>query len=146
MACNRYCKSTLTAYTNTSTAVSAGQPIVFTNTQKQTGSSIAFTAGTPTINLNSAGLYYVSYSVTASANNTNVTAGIYRNGVLVPSTTKTATSTSNTNFVNIKDSVIIEVDNVCPCSGNGVSAIPLQLVMANDGTIANASITVFKLA
>lgn len=146
MACNRYCKSTLTAYNNTITNVTAETPITFTNTQEVSGASIRFIEGTPTIYLRSSGLYLIKYSVTASADNTNVTMQLYKNGVAIPSTIKTATSTATTDFVNISDSVVVDVRDVCYCSGNGSSTIPIRLVTTGAITLGNASITIIKLA
>lgn len=146
MACNRYCKSTLTIYSNILQTLGAGSPVVFYNTQEKSGESISFVDGNSTINIRSAGLYLIEYSVTASADNTNVTMQLFKNSVAIPSTTKTATSTGNTDYVNIKDSVVVDVRDVCPCSGNGTTTIPIMLVTANASTVANASINIVKLA
>lgn len=149
MSCNNFCKSTLTAYTNTTTTVIAGGAIPFTSTYKNTGSSISYVNGSTTVNLRSKGLYQVFFSVTGTATGEtagNITVTLYRNGVAVPSTITSSTSTSTTDFVNLENSTIIEVDENCPCSNSGLSQIPLTLVSTGEAVVSNASITVVKLA
>lgn len=149
MSCNNFCKSTLTAYTNTSTTVAAGGAIPFTYTYKNTGRSISYVNGSTTINLRSRGLYQVFFSVTGTVADTtagNITITLYRNGVAVPSIITTSTSASTTDFVNLANSTIIEVDENCPCYSSGLSQIPLTLVSTGAAIVSNASITVVKLA
>lgn len=149
MSCNNFCKSTLTAYSNTTATVTAGGVIPFTSTYKNTGRSISYVNGSTTINLRSKGLYQVFFSVTGTVTGAtagNITVTLYRNGVAVPSTITSSTSTSATDFVNLANSTIIEVDENCPCSNSGLSQIPLTLVSTEAAVISNVSITVVKLA
>lgn len=144
---NDFCKSTLTAFNNTTTSYSANAPIVFTTTDRKTGRSVLFTNGGTAVNIASKGLYLVNFSVTGTVQGAtagDVTVELYRNGVAIPSTLTTSTSTGTTDFVNVANSTVIEVDSACPC--NGVFLIPLTLVALTDVVISNASITVTKIA
>lgn len=149
MACNKcYQKSALTAYTNTNTTVTTGNAVPLANNYLLTGSSITHTTGSTAINLVKSGLYLVTFSATLVEAGTagNVTLQLYRKGVAVPSAI-TSSASSTTDIEDIGASTLIEVDNVCPCGGVGVSAIPLTLVSTGVGaTYNNISVTVVKLA
>lgn len=146
---NRFSKSTLTTYNNTSQTLDANANVVFSTNYKLTGCSIRHTVETPTINIASSGLYLVTFSASGVESGTagDITLQLFRNGIAVPSAIATANSASATDIVNLSNSTIIEVDRVCPCANSGLTAIPLTLVNTGVGaTFSNISLTVIKLA
>ena len=66
MPCNRYCKSTVNAYTDVSTTLAAGALMPINTNYKITGNSIRHTAGSTAINIVKAGLYEVSFYATST--------------------------------------------------------------------------------
>lgn len=137
MSCNKcYQKSILTTYTNSSTMVAAGAPVPFTTNLHLTGTSIVHTAGSTTINLVKSGMYLVAFNGEPTVNTD--TFQLYRNGVAVSGT---AVSGDNPAFVTT-----IAVNNTC--CGSGQDSIPLTIINtgSDTATLANANITVIKLA
>ena len=146
--CNKYKKSILDAYSNTSRTYLANTNIIYDNIYKQSGQSINFTAGSSTVNLVKSGVYLVMFSADATASVAgNITVTLSRNGVVVPGATATETAVGTTDVHNLNISTIIEVGDTCCCSGFGVSQIPL--IVANSGvgaTFTNVKLVVIKLA
>ena len=150
MACNK-CnqKSALTAYTDISTTLTTGENLVFNNNYISDGVSITHTAGTSTINLVKSGLYLVTLNATGVESGTagNITVQLYRNGVAVPGAISTVNSNAATEIRNVNITVLIKATDVCPCSGNGISAIPLVFTNTGVGTTYSSMlVNVVKLA
>lgn len=146
MACNRkYQKSTLSAYTVSSTALDVDGVLAFTN-KNLTGYSIDFTAGATTISLNKPGLYLVEFNATVANQGTtgDVVAQLQKNGVNVVGAVAKATSTSTTDLRTVSFTTIIEVSPSCCVVDNDV-----DLTIVNTGVAANYSnfnVNVVKLA
>ena len=147
---NQYKKSVLDAYSITSTNVAVGASIPFTTNYIKTGVSISDSTAASTINLNKSGIYLITFGATVAnqaAEAGNVTVQIYRNGNAVPGAVATESSSGPTDLASLSISTIIEVDDVCPCSGAGYTNIPITFVNSGVASvISNVKIVVIKLA
>ena len=144
MACRRYQKSTLYAYTQASQSVEVNLPVAFNNSQK-TGCSIELE--TPNIiELCNPGLYLVEFNGSAATSGTagDITVQLQRNGVNVPGALATNTSSATTDIESLSFSTIIDVLPSC-CAVNNQT----NLAVINSGvaaTFANVTINIVKLA
>ena len=144
MACRRYQKSTLYAYTQASQSVGVNLPVAFNNSQK-TGCSIELE--TPNmIELCNPGLYLVEFNSSAATSETagDITVQLQRNGVNLPGTLATNTSSATTHIQSLSFSTIIDVLPLC-CAVNNQT----NLSVGNTGiaaTFANVAINIVKLA
>lgn len=151
MNCNNlYKKSVLDAYSIASTNVAVNALVPFTTNYIKTGVSISDSVAASTINLNKSGIYLITFGATVAnqaASAGDVTIQIYRNGTEVPGAVATESSSGPTDLASISISTIIQVDDVCPCSGMGYTNIPITFV--NKGVasvISNVKIVAIKLA
>lgn len=149
MANNQYCKSTLSAYNNTSTALDVGALMPINNNARITGCSISHVSGSNAIRLLKKGLYLVAFSASGSYTSTAgaVSLQLYRNGVAVPTGIVTQTPTATTDIESFSTATIVEVKEVCPCAGTGTQSI--DLTFANTGVAATYTyfnVSVVKLA
>lgn len=146
MACNNYNKSTLVANAE-NLNVAADTNITFNTNAQQTGTSIVLGSGLKNIYLRNAGLYEVNISATGTA----ATAGdislevLVNNAPIINGTTSTYNDA--TNGTNMSLSTIIEVERVCPCSGNGAANVVVNVVNTGATTTYDfVDITIVKIA
>lgn len=150
---NQFLKSLLTIYNDENQTLANGVPATFTKIYVDDGVSISTpltnNTSSTTIYLNKKGRYLVQFNAVAVENGTagEVAMQVYRNGVAVPSAYSASYSTSTTDSRAISSQTIIEVNNVCPCCGNGVDKIPLTFVNVGvDAIYSYVSVTIIKLA
>lgn len=152
MACNNcYQKSSLSAATVSSTTVNAAAVVPFNISNINTGASISFSAGNSSINIVKPGLYEVTFdasvSVTAAAA-ASLSFQINRAGVAIPGAKATYTSSASTDIGSVSITTLVRVNDVCPCASPGVSSIAITVsnISTVAALVANANITVVKLA
>lgn len=149
MPCNRYCKSTVNAYTNVSTTLATGALMPINTNYKITGNSIRHTAGSTAINIVKAGLYEVSFYATSTIGTTAgaVSLQLYRNGVAVPSGIASQTPTAATDIESFAGGAIIEVNDACCGAGIGSPSVDLTFVNTGvEGVYSYFSVKVVKIA
>lgn len=143
MACsNKYKKSTLRAYTDTTQVVAENGLIPFVN-YKDTGCSIDFSGGT-SVKINKPGLYQVTFNgyVVESTATGDIIVQLMNNGSKVSGAVAEANS-STTDIENLSFTTIIDVAPSCNCIDNGV-----VLTVLNEGVAAsfgNTNLTIIKL-
>lgn len=144
MTCsNRYKKSTLRAYTDTTQVVAPNGLIPFAN-YKDTGCSIDFSGGT-SVKINKPGLYQVTFNgyVVESAATGNIAVQLMNNGSKVSGAVAETNSSATTDIENLSFATIIDVAPSCSCIDNDV-----VLTVLNEGVAAsfgNANLTIIKL-
>jgi len=143
MACACYQKSALCAVTTAEQTVAAGGVVSFATNNLLTGCSISHVAGGNAVTIPAAGLYQVTFDgdvlPTAAG---GVTIQLYNNGVAVPGAQASFTGVA-TELVHVGFNTLIKVLQSCNCINNTAS---LQVQSADEVQIANANITVVKLA
>jgi hypothetical protein len=146
--CDKYKKSVLDAYSNTSRTYVTNDNIFYDNAYILNGESITYTANTATPKIVKSGLYLVMFSADAVATTAgDITMQLLRNNVAVPSAKATVTAANTTDTNNITLHTLIEVNNTCCCSGVGVNSIPVSIANTGVGvTVTNAKIDIIKLA
>lgn len=152
MACNNcYQKSTLSASTATSSTVAAAALVPFNTVNLHTGASISFSAGNSSINIVKPGLYEVTFDASVSvtaATAATLSFQINRAGVAITGATASYTSSATTDIGSVSITTLVRVSEICPCASNGANSI--AITVSNISTVAalmaNANITVVKLA
>lgn len=139
-------KSSLYAYNLASQTVTAGGPILFTNSNV-TGCSIkqATTSNSEIIN---PGLYDVSVSASVATTGTagNISIQLFQNGVAVPGAISTANSTAATDVEAVSFSVPIVINPNCCAVSNNLPTDLSVVVTGVSATVTNPIISIIKEA
>lgn len=144
MTCsNKYKKSTLRAYTDTTQVIAPNGLIPFAN-YKNTGCSINLN-GETSVKLNKPGLYQITFNgyVVESTATGDIIVQLMSNGSKVNGAVAAANSSVTTDLENLSFSTIIDVAPSCNCVDNDV-----VLTVLNEGVAAsfgNVNLTVVKL-
>ena len=144
MTCyNRYRKSTLRAYTDTTQVVASNSLIPFAN-YKDTGCSIDFSGGT-SVKINKPGLYQITFNGYAveSTETGNIVVQLISNGSKINGAAAEVNSSSTTDIKNLSFSTIVDVSPSCNCIDNDVVITVLNEGV--DASFGNANLTVIKL-
>ena len=138
-----YQKSVLDAYSSTTQTVAVNETIDFNNISVDTGCSIAYTAGSPTVTLRKPGLYYVSFTADMTPTGAgDITVSLFKNGTALPGATTTTTGVAAT-ATRIVLSKVVQVLPSCPAINNITNLTFNNVGIA--GAYNNVSLQVFKL-
>ena len=141
----QYQKSLLNTYTNTSQTITTSGNIRFDNVNVLDGCSIDFNAGTTSITLDKAGVYFITMDATVSDAGTPgaVSFQINKNGASINGATAKVVTTASTDVYALSASTIVKVLPSC-CSTDNTTIV----TVSNTGLSAiytNANLTVVKL-
>lgn len=141
----QYQKSLLNTYTNTNQTIATNGLIRFDNVNVLNGCSIDFNAGSTSITLDKAGVYFVTMDATVSDAGTPgaVALQINSNGTGINGATARVVTTASTDIYPLTTSTIIKVLPSC-CSTDNTTIVTVSNIGLS-AIYANANLTVVKL-
>lgn len=129
-------------------ALTSGADISFDTNRIVSNCSATHVAGTPTINLNRPGYYYISFSTIASAveaTETNpITVQLFNNGDEIVGATASGLSDANTSDINLSFSTLVRIMPSC-CAVNNTGNLTLRTTGA-DATFTTPNVVVFYIS
>lgn len=143
MTCACYQKSSLAAINVPAQTLAVNGVVGYSTNRILTGLSIQHVAGSGTVTLSKPGLYLVAFDGDFTIGTTGaVTFKLQNNGVDVPAAESTIQATATVS-VGINFVALIKVAQSCCAVDNTAN---IQVVTSAAGSLANANITVVKLA
>lgn len=138
----------VSSYTNTAKTYATNDVLVFTNNAVKVGCTSTHVAGSASFNLNSPGIYEVSFNGVATATAAgNMGVTMFKDGVAVPGALAAEYSTAGaTGLINLSFTFPVRIPPEC-CANRG--SMPATLTFVNTGvagTFSNSAVTIKRVA